>query len=179
MIAERSQHPKPNGTLNTQGAPVMTTLVNHVENPKKFSGLHFKSWQKIMLFYLTTLNLARFLTGESLMMPRGEGYVQALSAIEGRKHSDLLCRKYVLNGLIYSLYNVHFVTNTAKDLWDSFEKNKKLKMPGPRSLWLPDFYTIKWSMGKLLCPKSKNYKYSYMICMTRVWGLMIFFLLLP
>ena len=31
------------------------------EKPKKFNGLNFKRWQQKMLFYLTTLNLTRFL----------------------------------------------------------------------------------------------------------------------
>ena len=36
--------------------------IHHGEKPKKFNGLNFKRWQQMMLFYLTTLNLARFLT---------------------------------------------------------------------------------------------------------------------
>ena len=36
--------------------------VNHGEKPEKFSGLNFKRRQQKMLFYLTTLNLASFLT---------------------------------------------------------------------------------------------------------------------
>ena len=46
-------------------APVMPTIVSIStspgEKPEKFNGLHFKRWQQKMLFYLTTLNLARFL----------------------------------------------------------------------------------------------------------------------
>ncbi|KAL7253495.1 hypothetical protein ACSBR1_007932 [Camellia fascicularis] len=41
-------------------SPVMTAPVNHGEKPEKFSGTDFKRWQQKMLFYLTTLNLARF-----------------------------------------------------------------------------------------------------------------------
>lgn len=39
-----------------------------------------------MLFYLTTLNLASFLTGEDLRMPKGEGDVKTFNAIEAWKH---------------------------------------------------------------------------------------------
>ena len=39
----------------------VTVPVNHNEKPDKFTGLNFKTWQQKMLFYLTTLNLARFL----------------------------------------------------------------------------------------------------------------------
>ena len=31
------------------------------EKPKKFDGIEFKRWQQKMLFYLTTLHLAKFL----------------------------------------------------------------------------------------------------------------------
>ena len=39
-----------------------TVPIHHCEKSKKFSGLNFKIWQQKMLFYLTTLNLGRFLT---------------------------------------------------------------------------------------------------------------------
>ena len=37
------------------------THVSHGEKPKKFNGNDFKRWKQKMLFYLTTLNLAKFL----------------------------------------------------------------------------------------------------------------------
>ncbi|KAL4580169.1 hypothetical protein LXL04_016350 [Taraxacum kok-saghyz] len=51
-------------------------------------------------------------------LPEGGGDAQALSALDAWKHSDFLCRNYVLNGLVDSLYNVYCVTKTAKELWD-------------------------------------------------------------
>ena len=113
---EGSQPPKPNGTPNAQGAQMMTMPVNNAEKPEKFSGLNFKRWQQKMLFYLTTLNLARFLTEEAPRKPEGEVYVQTLTAIDAWKHSNFLCRNYVLNGLVDSLYNVYCVTKTTKEL---------------------------------------------------------------
>ena len=46
----------------TPVVPVMTPAVpiNHMEKPEKFNGNDFKRWQQKMIFYLTTLNLARF-----------------------------------------------------------------------------------------------------------------------
>ena len=37
------------------------THVSYVEKPEKFNGNDFKRWKHKMLFYLTTLNLAKFL----------------------------------------------------------------------------------------------------------------------
>ena len=39
--------------------------VNHAERPEKFNGQNFNRWQQKMFFYLTTLNLARFLTEDA------------------------------------------------------------------------------------------------------------------
>ena len=42
--------------------PVMVSMtVSHGEKPKKFNGTKVKRWQQKMMFYLTILNLARFL----------------------------------------------------------------------------------------------------------------------
>ena len=42
----------------------LVTGVIHGEKPEKFGGVDFKRWQKKML-YLTTLNLAKFLTEDT------------------------------------------------------------------------------------------------------------------
>ncbi|GJZ13131.1 retrotransposon protein, putative, ty1-copia subclass [Tanacetum coccineum] len=63
-----------------------------------------------MFFYLTTLNLARFLNETTPQVkPPKEGQssnAQAVQAMKAWKHSDFLCHNYVLNGLVDSLYNV-------------------------------------------------------------------------
>ena len=41
-------------------API-TVPINHGEKLEKFNGTEFKRWQQKILFYLTTLNLAKFL----------------------------------------------------------------------------------------------------------------------
>ncbi|GKE55430.1 pol polyprotein, partial [Tanacetum coccineum] len=71
-----------------------------------------------MFFYLTTLNLARFLNKTSPQVePPKEGQLsnaQAVQAVKAWKHSDFLWHNYVLNGLVDSLYNVYCKTTTAK-----------------------------------------------------------------
>ena len=48
-------------TMVRPPTPVMVPMtVSHGEKPEKFNGTEFKRWQQKMLFYLTTLNLARF-----------------------------------------------------------------------------------------------------------------------
>ena len=57
-----AQAPTPTVTVTTRvPTPTMIIPVNHAERLEKFSGLNFKRWQQKMMFYLTTLNLTRFL----------------------------------------------------------------------------------------------------------------------
>ena len=79
-----------------------------------------------MLFYLITLNLARFLK-EDVLVPNEnkqdrEVVLQVASAIDAWRHSDFLCRNYVLNGLHNTLYNVYSVKTTTKELWESLDR---------------------------------------------------------
>ena len=53
--------------------PVMAPMtVSHGEKPEKFNGTEFKRWQQKMLFYLTTLNLARFLQEDAPALKEDE-----------------------------------------------------------------------------------------------------------
>ncbi|XP_023730226.2 uncharacterized protein LOC111877958 [Lactuca sativa] len=117
--SEGSQPPKPNGTPNAQGAPMMSMPVNHAKKPKKF------------------------LTEEAPRMPEGEGNVQALTTIDAWKHSDFLCRDYVLNGLFDSLYNVYCVTKTTKELWESLDKKYKTEDVGTKKFVVARFLDYK------------------------------------
>jgi len=60
--------------------------VNHAERPEKFNGQNFKRWQQKMFFYLTTLNLARFLTEDAPKPKEGETDIQVASAIDAWHH---------------------------------------------------------------------------------------------
>ena len=91
------------------------------EKPKKFNELKFKRWQQIMLFYLTTLNLARFLIEDALKLREDDLNIQVTSVMDAWKHSNFLCRNYVMNGLVDSLYNVYSDKKTTKKLWKSLD----------------------------------------------------------
>ncbi|GJU25783.1 reverse transcriptase domain-containing protein [Tanacetum coccineum] len=125
--------------VNVTGAPVTNTVANHAEKPEKFNGQNFKRWQQKMFFYLTTLNLARFLNETAPQVePPKEGQpsnAQAVQAVEAWKHSDFLCHNYVLNGLVDSLYNVYCKTTTAKELWESLERKYKTEDAGTKKFY--------------------------------------------
>ena len=89
-------------------------FVNYGEKPEKFNGLNFKRWQQKMLFYLITLNLAKFLSERAPKLNEGETDMQVIKVVDAWKHSDFLCRNYVMNGLHDSLYNVYCVFKTTK-----------------------------------------------------------------
>ena len=79
--------------------PAMVPVpVNHGEKSEKFNGLNFKRWQQ-KIFYLTTMNLARFLSEEAPKLNEGETDMQVINAVDAWKHSDFLCKNYVMNGL--------------------------------------------------------------------------------
>ena len=94
----------------THAMTLMT--VSHGEKPEKFNGIEFKRWQQKMLFYLTTLNLARFLQEDAPALKENEIDKQVVVAMEAWKHADFLCRNYILNGLDNTLYNVYCAFNT-------------------------------------------------------------------
>ncbi|GKB66182.1 hypothetical protein Tco_0927594 [Tanacetum coccineum] len=133
--------------VNVTGVPVTNTVVNHSEKPEKFHGHNFKRWQQKMFFYLTTLNLARFLNETAPQVePPTKGQpsnAQVVQAVEAWKHSDFLCHNYVLNGLVDSLYNVYCKTTTAKELWESLERKYKTEDAGIKKFVVARFLDYK------------------------------------
>ena len=125
------------------GTQAAQTVANHAERPEKFSGANFKRWQQKMLFYLTTLNLARFLTETAPEISEELSDVQTLSAIDAWKHSEYLCRNYVLNGLVDSLYNVYCKITTAKELWESLDRKYKTEDAGTKKFIVARFLEFK------------------------------------
>ena len=128
-------------------APVMPTTVpisvSPGEKPEKFSGLNFKRWQQKMLFYLTTLNLARFLTEEAPKLKEEERDIQVIGAMDAWKHSDFLCRNYVMNALTDSLYNVYTDKKTDKELWESLDRKYKIEDAGAKKFIVSRFLDYK------------------------------------
>ncbi|KAL6334035.1 hypothetical protein AAG906_000090 [Vitis piasezkii] len=122
---------------------VPTMNLTHGEKPEKFNGNEFKRWQQKMLFYLTTLNLARFLHEECPILEEGETNKEKVAVVDAWKHSDFLCRNYVLNGLDNTLYNVYCSLKTAKELWDSLDKKYKTENAGMKKFIVGKFLDFK------------------------------------
>lgn len=117
--------PVPPITPTAVVAPVLAPAVvplSHAEKPDKFNGTEFKRWQMKMLFYLTTLRLARYLSEDAPIIAENETDAQVRIAHDEWKNSDFLCRNYILNGLDNALYNVYCTVKTAKELWLTLEK---------------------------------------------------------
>ncbi|XP_012442220.1 uncharacterized protein LOC105767260 [Gossypium raimondii] len=63
----------------------------------------------------------------------------AFTAVEARKHSDFLCRNYILNGLPDALYEVYSVKKTAKELWASLDHKYKAEDAGTEKFLVAKF----------------------------------------
>nr|XP_009757040.1 PREDICTED: uncharacterized protein LOC104209965 [Nicotiana sylvestris] len=100
------------------------------EKPGKFFGIDFKRWQMKMLFCLTTLSLQRFIKEDPPVLAEGTPDDERFMVTEAWKHSDFLCKNYILSCLEDSLYNVYSVIETSKALWNALEKKYKTEDVG-------------------------------------------------
>ena len=127
----------------------LTVPVNQAEKPEKFSGTDFKRWQQKMLFYLTTLHLARYLYEEAPKQKEGDAAdFQTVAAIDAWKQGDFLCKNYILNGLDNMLYNVYSVKDSAKALWESLDLKYKIEDAGAKKFTIGRFLDYKMQDSK-------------------------------
>ncbi|PON57724.1 hypothetical protein TorRG33x02_293120, partial [Trema orientale] len=141
--------------------PLVTPMVptaHHGEKPEKFNGLNFKMWQQKMLFYLTTLNLARFLTEEAPKVREDEQDFQVLAAVDAWKQSDYLCRNYVMNGLTDSLYSVYRNKKTAKELWESLDHKYTTEDAGSKKFVVGRFLDYKMVDSKTVISQVQEFQ---------------------
>ncbi|CAM8882973.1 unnamed protein product [Rhodiola kirilowii] len=75
-----------------------------------------------MLFYLTQLGLARYLTKETPTIFDEEYDPQVLIAFNTWKDADYICQNYVFNILNDTMYNVYCIKSSAKELWESLDR---------------------------------------------------------
>ncbi|KAF3616661.1 hypothetical protein FXO38_34397 [Capsicum annuum] len=109
------------------------------EKLKKFVGINFKRWQQEMFFYLTTLCLKRFTTEDAPEVLKGTSDKEHFMIVEFLKHSDFLCRNYILISLQDDLYSVYIlIVNEAfqvaviieklTPMWKDFKNYLKHKL---------------------------------------------------
>ncbi|KAM3328258.1 hypothetical protein P3S68_032950 [Capsicum galapagoense] len=126
---------------HTNALPTMAPA----EKLKKFSGIDFKQWHQKMFFYLTTLCLKRFTSEDAPEVPEGTSDKDCFVIVEAWKHSDFLCRNYILSGLQDDLYNIYSGTKTSKELWGALERKYKTEDAGIKKFlvaWFLDFKMI-------------------------------------
>ncbi|XP_042423004.1 uncharacterized protein LOC122010546, partial [Zingiber officinale] len=58
-------------------------------------------------------------------------------------HSEFLCRNYILNCLVDSLYVVYSMKRTAKELWESLDKKYKTEDAGAKKFIVGRFLDYK------------------------------------
>ncbi|XP_073042015.1 uncharacterized protein [Primulina eburnea] len=120
-----------------------TPTVHHGEKPEKFHGTDFKRWQQKMLFYLTTLALAKFLKEDPPTVYEEEQNTQKRAAVDAWNHSDFLCKNYILNRLDNALSNVYCQVQTAKELWESLDKKYRFEDVGLKKFIVGRFLDFK------------------------------------
>ena len=96
-----------------------------------------------MLFYLTTLNLAKLFTEDVHNLKEDEFDIHVISVVDAWKHSNFLSRNYVMNALIDSLYNVYSYKKIAKKLWESLDRKYKIEDVGAKKFVLGRFLNYK------------------------------------
>ena len=129
---------------------VVPIFVSPGEKPEKCNELNFKRWQQKILFYPTTLNLARFLTKEAPKLKKDERDIQVINVMYAWKHSHFLCRNCVMNVLTYSLYNVYSDKKTTKKLWESLDHKYKTEDVGSKKFVVGRFLDYKIIDSKIV-----------------------------
>ncbi|KAK5802564.1 hypothetical protein PVK06_030167 [Gossypium arboreum] len=86
---------------------MLPVTMSHNKKPAKFTRENFKTWQQKMLFYLTMLNMAKFLKDDPPIFREDEkDVVTTFNIAKAWNTFDFLCRNYILNGLSNKLYEV-------------------------------------------------------------------------
>ncbi|GMY25995.1 Retrovirus-related Pol polyprotein from transposon TNT 1-94 [Fagus crenata] len=89
----------------------VTVPINHGEKPEKFNGTEFKRWQQKMLFYLTTLNLAKFLYEDAPTLYENESDKQKY------KTEDVGTKKFIVGGFLdYKMLDSKTVISQVQEL---------------------------------------------------------------
>ncbi|XP_070007831.1 uncharacterized protein [Nicotiana sylvestris] len=78
----------------------------------------------------TPAHAMRFIKEDPPVLAEGTPDDERFVVTEAWKHSDFLCKNYILSCLEDSLYNVYSVMETSKALWNALEKKYKTEEAG-------------------------------------------------
>ncbi|KAL2504458.1 Retrovirus-related Pol polyprotein from transposon TNT 1-94 [Abeliophyllum distichum] len=84
------------------------------------------------------------------VIQEGKNNRASLIAFDAWKHSDFLCKNYILNGLDNTLYNVYCSKQSAKDLWESLERKYKIEDAGTKKFIVKKFLDYKMVDSKMV-----------------------------
>ncbi|VFQ90292.1 unnamed protein product [Cuscuta campestris] len=113
------------------GHPTVMLPANSVKEPEKFTGVGFKIWQQRMLFWLTTLNLARYLREDPPVV--GENADEpTIQAKEAWIANNYTCLNLILNCLSDALYAVYRRAASAKELWTTLSNKYQAEDAGAK-----------------------------------------------
>ncbi|WZZ67257.1 hypothetical protein YC2023_078627 [Brassica napus] len=126
-----------------QTPPAVPSVFTQGLMPDKFDGKDFKTWQKKMMFFLTTMKLDKFIQEDKPLIPYGIDDVHSLATVDIWVHSDFICKGYILGRLIGPLYRVYCEIPTAKELWRSLDKKYRGEDAGCQKYVVSKFHDFK------------------------------------
>ena len=158
MSAETPVHPIQAHTQMMSATINTSHPLSFGERPDKFNGQNFKRWQQKMLFYLTTMNLGRFVTDSEQKLKEDEDDVQIINVVNDWIKSDFLCRNYILNGLENSLYEIYTTKKTAKELWESLDRKYRTEDAGSKKFVVGRFLDYKMVDSKTVISQAQEFQ---------------------
>ncbi|KAK3032987.1 hypothetical protein RJ639_035815 [Escallonia herrerae] len=80
------------------------------------------------------------------------------AVVDAWKHSDFLCKNYILNGLDNTLYNVYCPMVNAKALWESLERKYKTEDAGSKKFVVGKFLDFKMVDSKTVIGQVQEFQ---------------------
>ncbi|KAK3033160.1 hypothetical protein RJ639_036344 [Escallonia herrerae] len=84
--------------------------------------------------------------------------IATVAAVDAWKHSDFLCKNYILNGLNNALYNVYSPIVNAKTLWESLERKYKTEDAGSKKFVVGKFLDFKMVDSKTVISQVQEFQ---------------------
>ncbi|XP_070017662.1 uncharacterized protein [Nicotiana sylvestris] len=141
MTNDNTNHNVPTVTANASTSRT-TPVVAPARKPENFSRINFKGWQQKMFFYLTTLSLQKFIKEDVLVLPNETPDNERFLVIEAWKHTDFLCKNYILSRLEDDLYNVYSNVEMSKEVLIALERKYKTEDVGLKKFVAAKFYKM-------------------------------------